>query len=68
MSAWHVGGRHGSVIVSSIQTCLCVVVGPGFVSISSALMRSSASHTPSSAGLPKNGESGHHCWGREVST
>ena len=26
-------------------TCLCVVVGPGFVSVSPAFMRSSASHS-----------------------
>ena len=30
--------------ISHIQTCLCVVVGPGFVSTSPAFMRSSASH------------------------
>ena len=29
--------------ISQIQTCLCVVVGPGFVSTSPAFMRSSAS-------------------------
>ena len=34
--------------ISRIQTCLCVVVGPEFVSTSPALMRSSASH-PGSA-------------------
>ena len=31
--------------ISQIQTCLCVVVGPGFVLISPAFMRSSASHS-----------------------
>ena len=30
--------------ISQIQTCLCVVVGPGFVSTSPTLMRRSASH------------------------
>ena len=30
--------------ISQIQTCLSVVVGPGFVSTSPAFMRSSASH------------------------
>ena len=30
--------------ISKIQTCLCVVVGPGFVSTLPALMRSSDSH------------------------
>ena len=30
--------------ISQIQTCLCVVVGPGFVSMSPAFIRSSASH------------------------
>ena len=30
--------------ISQIQTCLCVVVGPGFVSTSHTFMRSSASH------------------------
>ena len=35
--------------ISQIQTGLCVVVGPDFVS-------------------PKNGKSGSHYWGREVST
>ena len=30
--------------ISQIQTCLRVVVGPGFVSISSAFMRSTTSH------------------------
>ena len=30
--------------ISQIQTCLCVVVGHGFVSTSPAFMRSSASH------------------------
>ena len=30
--------------ISQIQSCLCVIVGPGFVSTSPAFMRSSASH------------------------
>ena len=30
--------------ISQIQTCMCVVVGPGFVSTSPAFMRDSASH------------------------
>ena len=30
--------------ISQIQTCLCVVVGPGFASTSPAYMRSSGSH------------------------
>ena len=30
--------------ISQIQTCLCVVVGPGFVSTSLTFMRSSTSH------------------------
>ena len=30
--------------ISQIQSCLCVVVGPGFVSTSLVFMRSSASH------------------------
>ena len=30
--------------ILQIQTCLCVVVGPGFVSTSPAFMKSSASH------------------------
>ena len=33
--------------ISQIQTCLCVVVVPGFVSTSSVFMRSSASHPAS---------------------
>ena len=48
--------------ISHTQTCLCVVVGPGF-----------ASRSPSHiiqrvrmAGLPKTTVI-HHCWGREVS-
>ena len=32
--------------ISQIQTCLCVVVGPGFVSTSTAFMRSSGSAWP----------------------
>ena len=30
--------------ISQMQTCLCIVVRPGFVSTSPAFMRSSASH------------------------
>ena len=47
-----------------IQTCLCVFVGPGFVS---AFMRSSASHpaVPHDRLAQKNSKSGPHCWGRE---
>ena len=42
-----------------IQTYLCVVVGPGFVSTSPALMRSSASHPAGPHGqLAKKGEIG----------
>ena len=50
--------------ISQVQTCLCVVVGPGFVSTSPAFMRSNASNTAVPHGpLPKNGTSGHHFWG-----
>ena len=52
--------------ISQIQTCLCVVVGPGFVPTSPAFMRSRASHPVGRFG--QNGKSGPHCWGREVST
>ena len=57
-------------IISQIQTYLCVFVRPGFVSTSPAFMRSSASHpTGQHDRLPiKNGKSGPHCWGREIST
>ena len=48
--------------ISQIQTCLCEVVGPGFVSTSPALMRISASH-PAAQTCRKNGKSGPHCWG-----
>ena len=55
--------------ISQLQTCLCVVVGPGLVSTSPAFMRSSASHLAGCmAGMLKNGKSGPHCWGREFST
>ena len=33
-----------AMCISQIQTCLCVVVGPGFISTSPAFIRSSASH------------------------
>ena len=56
--------------ISKIQTCLSVVVGPGFVLTSSAFMRSSARHPadPHDRLVQTNGKSGPHCWGREVST
>ena len=56
--------------ISQIQTCLCVVVGPGFVSTSTVLMRCSASHPagPHDRLATKNGKLGSHCLGREVST
>ena len=38
-------------LLSQIQTYLCVVVGPGFVSISPAFMKSSASHPDGPHGL-----------------
>ena len=50
--------------ISQIQNCLCVFVGPGFVSISPAFMRSKASACPACRELgvvvgptppPKNG-------------
>ena len=45
--------------ISQIQTCLCVGVGPGFVSTSPAFMRSSASHPAGQHDrLAKNGKSG----------
>ena len=36
--------------ISQIQTCLCVVVGPEFVSTSPAFMRSSANHAAGAHG------------------
>ena len=55
--------------ISQIQTCLCVVVGPGFVSTSPTLIRGSASHPRVRiVGLSKNCKLGAQCWGREVST
>ena len=55
--------------ISQIQTCLRVVVGPGFVSISPAFMRSSAIHSADPHGRlsPQNSRLGPHCCGREVS-
>ena len=55
--------------ISQIHTCVCVVVGPGFVS-TPAFMRSSASHPSDPHGrfVKINCTSGHHCWGSEVST
>ena len=45
--------------ISQIQTCLCVVVGPEFVSTSPAFMRSSASiQWVCMTGLPENCKSG----------
>ena len=43
--------------ISQIQTCLCVVVGPGLVSTSPAFMRSIASHPagPHGRPAPQNG-------------
>ena len=53
--------------ISQIQTCLCVFVGPGFVSTSPAFMRSSASHPAGMYGrFVKNGKSVPHFWGQEV--
>ena len=48
----------------------CVVVGPGFVSTSPVFMMSSANHPAGPHGWfnKKNGKSGPHYWGREVST
>ena len=42
--------------ISQIQTCLCVVIGPGFVSTSPAFMRNSTSHSAVPYGplSPKN--------------
>ena len=56
--------------VSQIQTCLCVVVGHGFVSTSPVFMTSSSNHSRRIAwpACPKKGKSGPHYWGREVST
>ena len=53
--------------ISKIQTCLCVVVGPVFVSTSPAFMRCSASGSAWPA-CPKKGKLGPHFWGLEVST
>ena len=61
--------------ISHIQTRLFSVVGPGLVSTSPAFVSSSASHPvgphgrhAQKTGMPKNGKSGPHCWGREGST
>ena len=55
--------------ISQIQTCLCVVVGPEFVSTSPAFMRSRASHPAGPHDrLAQNGKSSPHCWGWAVST
>ena len=48
--------------ISKIQTCVCVVVGPGFVSTSPTSMGSRASH-PAGPHFPKK-----RLIGREVST
>ena len=57
-------------MISQLQTCLYVVVGPGFVSTLPAFMRSIASHSagPHDQLPPQNGKSGLHCWARHVST
>ena len=47
--------------ISQIQTCFALVVGPGLVSTSLV----SAIQRVRMAGLPKNGQSGTHCWGQE---
>ena len=56
--------------ISHIQTCLCVVLGPGFVSTSPAFIRSSASHLvgPHDRFAKKNSKSVPLFWGREVLT
>ena len=55
--------------ISQIQTCLCVVVGPRFVSTAPAFMRSTpAIQRVRRTGLPQNSDSSYHCWGQEVST
>ena len=56
--------------ISQIQTRLCDVVGPGFVSTSTAFMRSRASHPAGQHGwlAHEHGKLGPHCWGWEVST
>ena len=53
--------------ISQIQTCLCVVIGPRFVSTSSAFMRSIASYPAGPHGRPaQNIKWGPHC--RDSST
>ena len=52
--------------VSHIQTCLCVVVGPGLVWISPAFMMGSASHPAGPHGWPS--QKMVISWGQEVST
>ena len=55
--------------ISKIQTCLCVVVGPEYVSTSPAFMRLSAGHPAGRHDrLGQNAKSGPLCWGRAVST
>ena len=55
--------------ISQIQTWLSVVVGPGFVSTSPAIMRSSARHPAGPHGrLAKKSKSGPHYWRRDVWT
>ena len=55
--------------ISQIQTCLCVFVGPGFVSSPPVFMRSSAIHPagPHGRRAQTNCKSGSHFWGREFS-
>ena len=52
--------------ISQIQTCLCVVIGPGFVSTSPAFMWSSGSHRAGPVNRPPIAGSGRfrhnlHC-------
>ena len=56
--------------ISQIQIFLFRVVGPGLVSTSPAFVSNSAGHPAGSHGrlAQKNGKSGYHSWGREVST
>ena len=55
--------------ISQIQTCLCVVVGPGFVSTSPSFMRNRVNHPAGPHDrLAQNFKSEPHCWRGEVST
>ena len=54
--------------ISKIQTCLCVVVGPSFVSTAPTFMRSSDCHPAGLHGrLAQKKLNQAHCWEREVS-